>query len=214
VQKKYKKKKIQAGKQLALRHVGERRVKPAQKSKSIVEIRETPMGYNVDTIVIMPVNMSTSFIYWEVTEKLLNGRRKSLLDGSSQLMLKVFETDRRREVYSLPVEDRIGKHYIQYGNSFNPLVAEIGMLRGKRFTGLLRSGPMNMHTHAKNADNDEVWMNKVRNTHTIVSVSDSKTVKKSTGLHSLIMHYYHSARTSRHDPISSVTLVRKPLSED
>jgi hypothetical protein len=214
VQKKDRKKKSRAGKEVASRRVRERRVKAAQRIESIGEIRETPMGYNVDTIVIMPVNMSTSFIYWEVTEKLLNGRRKSLHDGSSRLMLKVFEIERKREIYSFPVTDRIGKYYVKYNDSFNPLVAEIGTLRGNRFTGLLRSSPANMNLSAVNAGNDEVWMRKISNTHKIVSTADSDSVKKSFRLHSLIMHYYHAARTAQHGPLSSGSLVKMPLSED
>ena len=214
VQKKESKKKVRTGKQVASRRVRKSRLKTVGGSKPIAEIRETPMGYNVDTVVIMPVNTSTSFIYWEVTEKLLNGRRESLLDGSSQLTLKVFETDRRREIYSFPIKDRIGKHYVKCCDSFNQLVAEIGMLRGERFTGLLRSSPSNVHSSAGNSDSNEVWMRKIRNTHKIVSVSDSESVKKSSRLHALLMHYSHAAGAFRHAPLSSGTLVKMPWSED
>ena len=172
------------------------------------------MGYNEDTIVIMPVNMGTSFIYWEVTEKLLNGGRKGLRNGSSQLMLKVFETGRRTEIYSFPLKDRIGKHYVRYRESFNPLVAEIGMLRGKRFTGLLRSSPMSMHSPVENAGNDKTWMRKIRNARKFVSMAYRKSGQKSSGLHSLIMHYYDAAGAPRHGPLSSGTLLMMPWSED
>jgi hypothetical protein len=214
VQKKDRKKKSRAGKQVVSRRELQRRFKEAKKTEAISEIRDGPMGYNVDTIVIMPVNMGTSFIYWEVTEKLLNGRRKGLLDGSSKLMLRVFGTDRKKEIYSFPLKDRIGKHYVQYRDAFNPLVAEIGMLRGKRFTGLLRSNPMNIHSPVEDAGSDEIWMRKIRNTHKIVSMADKESVKKNSRLHSLIMHYYHAARTPQHGPLSSGALVRRPWAED
>jgi hypothetical protein len=214
VRKKERKKKSKAGQKAEPRRPGKRRITAGRRSGPAAEIRETPMGYNVDTIVILPVNMSTSFIYWEVTEKLLNGRRKSLLDGSSQLTLKVFETDRRKEICSFPVKDRIGKHYVTCRGSFNPLVAEIGMLRGKRFTGLLRSSPVNMRSSGEKPSGDEVWMKKTRNTHTIVSVAHRKSGKKSSGLHALIMRYYKTARSFQHNPLSSVTLTRTPSSEE
>jgi hypothetical protein len=218
VQKKDRKKKSRAGKRVVSRRGRERRF-TAESNDALSEFRETPMGYNIYTIVIMPVNMNTSFIYWEVTDKLLNGRRKGLLDGSSQLMLKVFETDLKREIYSFPLRDRIGKHYLQYRDSFNPLVAEIGMLRGKRFTGLLRSSPATMQSSAGqssagNAGSDEVWMKKTRNTHEIVSMTGRESVKKNSRLHSLIMHYYHAARTPRYSPLSSGTLAGMPWAED
>jgi hypothetical protein len=214
VRKNDRKKKSRAGQRSVPRRSGKRRITAGRRSGPAAETRETPMGYNVDTIVIMPVNRSTSFIYWEVTEKLLVGRQKSLLGGPPQLTLKVFETDRRKEICSFPVKDRIGKHYVTYGNSFNPLVAEIGMLRGKRFTGLLRSSPVNVHQSRENAAGDELWMRKTRNTQTIVRVTDRESIKKNSGLRALIVQYYQAAGSFQPDPLSSWTLTKAPLSED
>ena len=102
--------------------------------------RQIPNGYNIDTIVIMPVNTDTSFIYWEVTDRLLNGNQKKLKSGSAQLMVKVFEADCLKEVCSFEVRERIGKNYINYQSSFKPLIAEIGVSNGSGFVGLLKSG--------------------------------------------------------------------------
>ena len=101
---------------------------------------QVPPGYNVNTIVIMPVNSNTSFIYWEITDRLLNGSRRKLNSGSAQIMVKVFEADCLKEVCSFEVRKRIGKNYINYQPSLRPLVAEIGIMNGGGFKGLLKSG--------------------------------------------------------------------------
>lgn len=102
-------------------------------------LHEIPHGYNIDTIVLMPVNMDTSFIYWEITDSLLNGKRKKLKSGSAQLMVKVFEADCLTEVCSFEVQERIGSSYINYQSSMKPLVAEIGISNGNGFVGLLKT---------------------------------------------------------------------------
>jgi hypothetical protein len=101
--------------------------------------QELPHGYNIDTIVIMQVNTDTSFIYWEITDTLLNGNRKKLQSGEAQLMVKVFEADCLKEVCSFEVQDRVGSSYINYSASFKPLTAEIGILNGKGYVGLLKT---------------------------------------------------------------------------
>jgi len=205
-----KRKKSRTGKHDDARSVRKRRSRKTKESESADEIRESPMGCNVDTIVIMPVNVSTSFIYWEMTEKLLKGGRKGMSAASSQLMLKIFATDRKREICSLPVRERIGKHYITCRDPFTMLVAEIGMLRGKRFTGLLRSRPMNVNPSLEHEEGGELWMRKIRGSHTIVSTPAGESAQKSSALRTLIMHYYHSAGAARLDVLSSASLVRTP----
>jgi len=100
---------------------------------------EIPYGYDIDTIVLMPVNRDTSFIYWEITDRLLNGSQKKLQSGSAQLMIKVFEEDCVKEVCSFSVRDRIGNSYINYQPSLKPSVAEIGISNGNGYVGLLKS---------------------------------------------------------------------------
>jgi hypothetical protein len=102
-------------------------------------IHDPPHGYNIDTIVLMQVNTDTSFIYWEITDTLLNGNRKKLETGKAQLMVKVFEADCLKEVCSFEVQDRVGSSYINYGASFKPLTAEIGISNGKGYVGLLKT---------------------------------------------------------------------------
>ena len=102
-------------------------------------LKELPQGYNIDTIVLMPVNRETSFIYWEITDTLLNGDRKKLQSGAAQLVVKVFEADCHKEVCSFEAQDRVGSSYIHYKPSFKPLAAEIGISNGIGYVGLLKT---------------------------------------------------------------------------
>ncbi|HDH02283.1 MAG TPA: DUF4912 domain-containing protein, partial [Nitrospirae bacterium] len=96
--------------------------KVRKESENSMEGKDIPKGYNIDTIVIMPVNADMSFVYWEITDKLLNGRLRELNIGSAELMIKVFGRDSRKEVSSFEVKERVGKNYIKYPASFKPLV--------------------------------------------------------------------------------------------
>jgi hypothetical protein len=98
-----------------------------------------PAGYNIDTVVLMPVNTDTSFIYWEITDRLLRGNLRKLKSGPEQLMMKVYDAGELEEICSFEVKERIGNSYIHYQSSYTPLYAEIGIANGKRFVGLLKS---------------------------------------------------------------------------
>jgi hypothetical protein len=155
----------------------------------------------------MPVNTDTSFIYWEVTDKLLNGNRRKLKSGSARLTIKVSEADCMKEVCSFEVKERIGKNYINYQPSFKPLIAEIGIMNGRGFVGLLQSrtvyspsyrpsaakktlslnpGAAKRKNALKNenpstdssATTKETWMTKTEDTCEIISVPSSKIVAK------------------------------------
>jgi hypothetical protein len=127
-----------------------------------------PHGYNEDTIVMMPINSDTGFIYWEITERLLKRKLKKSHIGSTKLIIRVFEEDSRKEVYSFDISDRVGKRYMKYRGSLRPLIAEMGILKGSTFTGLLRSNPVTMPSSAGKTADDEIWMRKIKNTFEIV----------------------------------------------
>ena len=153
--------------------------------KKSVEIKKTelirqvvddlPSAYNVDTIVIMPVNVDRNFIYWEVTQGLLNGKGKAFDKGSLKLMVKVFEATNNKEVYSFKVNDRIGKHYMSCVVPLRNVFAEIGILKGKKYTGLIKSDTISLTTVSARTADQEVWMKRSRGSGEIVRMSDSES---------------------------------------
>jgi hypothetical protein len=221
---------------------GKKHSKKALKTKSIVKEKkrklpaavvysshQIPHGYNIDTIVIMPVNIDTSFIYWEITDRLLKGKKRKLKTGSAQLIVKVFEANFLREVCSFEAKERIGKNYINYQPSFKPLIAEIGISNGSGFVGLLKSGtvsspswnpsaakksPLNPPSAEKkdtlktensstnpSVRKHEIWMTKTEDKCEIVRVPFSKKVAKDAE----IMKYYQKTVGQHKSPLFSRT---------
>jgi hypothetical protein len=214
MKKKRKKNKVSDFDKSFSRRVKHKRIAAQDVRDSVTEIREIPRGYGADTIVIMPVNTDTSFIYWEVTNRMLNGKKRILSAGSAQLMIKVFALNRKKEVYSFKADSRIGVHYMHYNSPCAPLVAEIGLLKGKKFTGLFKSHPMAVTSPGPTAGSDEVWMQRIKNTCTVIKEADHERVKNSARLNSLIMKYCQAAGASSPHPLYSVSLVKPPQAED
>jgi len=177
--------------------------------KQTITIKEDiPSAYNVDTIIIMPVNVERNFIYWEVTESLLNGNGKALDKGSIKLMVKVFESENNKEVCSVKVNDRVGKHYISCPVPVTGLFAEIGILKGKKFTGLIKSDPVSLTTFSARADDQEVWMKRIKGSGKIVQMSDSK-LNRISQYNPYLQKHFQELHDLFESPLSSSTHFRK-----
>lgn len=148
-----------------------------------------PCGYNVETIVMMPVNTDRSFVYWEITAELLGDFVNEIDAGNATLIMKIFHADRTKEIYAFDVSDKVGKQYVVHPASFKPLVAEIGILEGDKFTGLLKSDPLTTPLPVTKTADEEIWMKRVDNTYEIVKFSKSETIKD-TNLDSILLKYY------------------------
>ncbi len=187
--------------------------KVRKESENSLEGKDLPKGYNIDTIVIMPVNADMSFVYWEITDKLLNGRLRELNIGSAELMIKVFGRDSRKEVCSFEVKARVGKNYIRYPASFKPLVAEIGILNNGEFAGLLRTRTALVPSSETAGTGGEVWMEKTKGPGGTVWVSGSEGARdiSSSGIaeKTALRNYYEESGAGRGISASSETLRTK-----
>ena len=161
----------------------------AEVSNQSSEPHTIPCGYNIETIVMMPVNTDRSFIYWEITAELLENYLNEINSGNATLIVKIFHAERTKEVYSFDVSDKVGKQYIVHPASFKPLIAEIGILEGDKFTGLLKSDPLMTPSPVTKTADEEIWMKRVDNTYEIVKFSKSETIKD-TNLDSILLKYY------------------------
>ncbi len=154
--------------------------------------RQMPRGYNEDTIVIMPVNADTGFIYWEITEKLL-GKIKNKSHGKHErLIIKVFEEDTRKEVCSFDVSEKLGRHYMRSWRTSKPLVAEIGFLEGKKFKSLLRSNPLAVTGSSGKKIDHDVWMQRIKDSFKIIRPPADGTFSE-PWVKWLFMKYYREA---------------------
>jgi hypothetical protein len=168
----------------------------AKKKSPAPDADKIPHGYNEDTIVIMPVNADTNFIYWEITERLLKRKRKTPHRRSEKLVIRVFEEDSRREAYSFNISERIGKHYMKFNGPQKPLVAEIGVIRGRTFTSILRSDPTTVSPSSANTAGDEIWMQRIRDTYEIIR-PPKISAHAEARLQWLLAKYYFEVEASR-----------------
>ena len=133
-------------------------------------------GYNEDTIVIMSVNADTNFIYWEITEELLERNKEVKPTRSEKLRIMVFDEDSRIETYSFDVHDRIGMHYMKNCGKHKRLFAEIGFVQNGTFVGMLSSNPTTVVSFADESEDYEVWMQRVKNSFEIVRPRTNRTI--------------------------------------
>jgi hypothetical protein len=161
----------------------------AEVSNQSSEPHTIPCGYHVETIVMMPVNTDRSFVYWEISAELLKKYLNEINSGNATLIMKIFHANRTKEVYAFDISDKIGKQYVVHPASFKPLIAEIGILEGDEFTGLLKSDPLMTPLPVTKTADEELWMKRVDNTYEIVKFSKSETIKD-TNLDSILLKYY------------------------
>ena len=168
-----------------------------------------PRGYDIDTIMIMPVNVDTSFIYWEITDGLLESKLRELNPGPADLMIKVFESGHGKEVCSFKIKDRIGKRYINCHTSLKPLTAEAGILKDGEFTGFLKSKNIAGHSFETPGTGDEIRMKKTEDVCEIVNAGKNKTPV--AGEPALLKHY-EDVVSSHENPLSGGALFTLPSS--
>ncbi len=136
---------------------------------------EIPWAYEIDTVNIMPVNVNTSFIYWEITERLINRTLLQLNIASVKLMVKIFGRGRQKEIYSFDINEMIGHNYIDYLTPSKFLTAEVGIIMGRKFTRLLKSNTISVpYVENRNSDK-ETWMKKTGDICKIVNIAKNQT---------------------------------------
>jgi len=121
-----------------------------------------PSSYGIDILRLLPVNVNTVFVYWEITDKLLNGRTFETF----ALKLLEMRNGQENEVLGFYFKDKVSSKYTNAHLPSKNLIATIGgMDSNGRFVELLRSNSVKMPndsitTAMPNDDNEEVWMSK------------------------------------------------------
>lgn len=143
---------------------------------TISNVYELPDDYNIDRIVIMPVNNGTTFVYWELTNRLLNSKLHEINVGSIKPVIKIFEIEqgRQKEIYSFEVKEKIGNRYIKHNTSFKPLVADVGILKEGKFIELLKSKTISKPSFETQETEDEIWMEKTKDIYRFIKLPGSK----------------------------------------
>lgn len=179
-------------------------------------VYEVPHAYNTDKIVIMPVNADTSFIYWELTDRLLNNKLRELNVDSANLIIKIYEAgqDCRKEIYSFKIKEKIGKRYIKCHISFKPLAASAGILRGGEFVVLLKSKTISNPSSENTETEGEIWMKKTKGIHKIIKLPGSEIKSDITHIikETKLQKYYKETMELKDPPFSGIIVLKSPSS--
>jgi hypothetical protein len=113
-----------------------------------------PTRYHIDTVVFMPISLERSFVYWEITQSLLNEHNISSIDSlhvkiinKENMLLKIFQ-----------LNSEVGEYFINESlQSDFTLIAQVGYFDIKNeFVEILSSKETQVFYHTSNyLDSDE-----------------------------------------------------------
>ena len=135
---------------------------------------EVPDRYDIDTLVFLPVNLETSFVYWEITQKLLQAYHI----GIDRLRTKVVAVDEsgEEELSEFQTSTELGKFYLHFKAPMRRVLARMGFYdENGRFVVLLTSNTFLMPGDTIEFSDDEVWMSIDENTREIIKASLDKS---------------------------------------
>ncbi|WP_277656412.1 DUF4912 domain-containing protein [Seleniivibrio woodruffii] len=150
-----------------------------------------PDIYNINTVVLLPVNPKKEYVYWEVSDKTMNEFCRSYNTADPIFILKVFtgEEDNIAELASV----RVGKYGNWYFDLYCPdqrLWAEIGMLDSMgNYHTISTSKRIKMPTdRISDLIDEETWMTVGENIEKIYHLSGVTDLQKEELLSSARMH--------------------------
>ncbi|MFP4486031.1 MAG: DUF4912 domain-containing protein [Campylobacterales bacterium] len=120
---------------------------------------DIPERYNINTLVLLPINPSNHFMYWEISRDYIAEKYSSEFDG---FVVKFFEKrgDSFSEGLSFKVYDENGRYYINKHIPKSEVYAVLGIIdKDGRFIELLSSNIIKTPSDSTSIG-DEVWMDK------------------------------------------------------
>ena len=134
---------------------------------------EIPHRYNMDMLVFLPVNLETSFVYWEVTRALLEQYHV----GIDRLRSKIIAVDgeRETELSEFQVSTELGKFYLHFKAPMQHVLVRMGFYDDSgRFVVILISNLFRLPNDQIEFTENEVWMSIDENTREIIKASMGK----------------------------------------
>ncbi len=143
---------------------------------------QIPSQYHINTLVILPVNVNTSFVYWEVNEPFI----KSVFTGEyDHFVIKMYEKAgaNDNEMITFSVNGNIGKYYINFYTPNKAMYAVLGVYdKNGNFIPLLKSNMIITPSDTVNTG-DEMWMSKMSDWVEIIHASlERLSIKSSASL--------------------------------
>ena len=101
-----------------------------------VKLYPIPQKYNKDKLVLLPINPTHSFVYWEITEQTLKSLNINLED--IHLSFKLFD-ESHQEIMEFDSNFTIGDYYISHKNQFKALYIKLFVKINNELIFILKS---------------------------------------------------------------------------
>ncbi len=111
-----------------------------------------PDEYNIDRVVLLPVDPHKHFVYWELSEETF----KTVKDKQAEIYLKLFEEG--KEVLKQKIDLKSGKQYINYYAPYKKLYVELIIEVSETQKTLLKSTEIITPSDTISISEEEVFM--------------------------------------------------------
>jgi hypothetical protein len=146
---------------------------PMIENRYIKEDYPIPERYNINKIVLLPVDPSKHFIYWEIKDDVLKELKNKY--SKIKLVIKVYEN--RNEALTIDITSPIGKYYIHYHAPMEKLYAVLGVVADGQFIPLVSSKEIFVPSdEISEFSEEEIWMTKIKEWKEIIAKSYKKEV--------------------------------------
>ena len=175
-----------------------------------------PERYNIDTVVLLPVNPKKEYVYWEVSDKTITDYCTKLNITQPVFILKVFQGngERTEELASVKVA-KYGNWYFDLYCPEMSLWAELGILDSRgNYYPLMDSNKIKMPSDTISKEIDkETWMTVGENIEQIFDLSGLSDVKHDELLSSARMNSDLFKKLHSGEAMSSTALHKKQVGE-
>jgi len=187
---------------------------PVSDDKEYPEKPEYPIPerYNIDTVVLLPVNPKKEFVYWEVSDETSDRYKRELTLTTIAFILKIFSGDSENKIELASIKvDQIGDWYFDLYCPDQNLWAEIGILDNKgNYHPIKSSKKIKMPSDSVCEEIDkETWMTVGKNIEKIFHLSGADDMKSIEGISSAKLHSELFKKLHSTDSLSSSTLHKK-----
>lgn len=121
---------------------------------------EIPLRYFKNRVTLLPVNLDTYFIYWEITKEF----KKSFEIEDDRFIFKIYD-DKNNFLTQFQGNGAVGDYYLYHSFGDSKLQVVMGFQREKKFISLLESKPISTSCAKISLANreDSIWLTKKTN---------------------------------------------------
>lgn len=162
--------------------------------------------YGIDMVKLLPVNLNTLYIYWEITKDLLEKSMTSI----DKITARLFRIDGNNEVklFEFGIFSEVGEYYVHITAPMQKLLTKVGYydLNGN-FTVLLISNAITTPNDKIEQTRDEIWMSKDKDFKEIIQASAYISCPLSSK--EMVINSRVLEELSKREQLSSATFIRK-----